>query len=172
MGPISLVKSDSLLFPTGHSHFSFILFFYFFSFLLYFSFFLSSSFSVLLQSKISPTPKDKRISTLPIHGLSSPICLPFVILHRSHTDPSDKQLTNGSQSQTQTNASLEGSLGPPMTKPWATNASLKVRWTLIRDFRSDSIRLYRRSKRKKKKIYEMIVFVFVVNPTLLGLCFD
>ena len=87
-------------------------------------------------------------------------------------DPSDGQLTNGSQSQTQTNASLEGSLGPPMTKPWATNASLKARWTLIRDFRSDSIRLYRRSKRKKKKIYEMIVFVFVVNPTLLGLCFD
>ena len=88
-------------------------------------------------------------------------------------DPSNKQLTNGSQSQSQTDVSSKGSPGPPMTKPWATNASLKVHWTLIRDFRSDSIRLYCRSKReKKKKIYEMIVFVFVVNPTLLGLCFD
>ena len=33
--------------------------------------------SHFLQSKISPTPKDKRNSALPIHGLSSPICLPF-----------------------------------------------------------------------------------------------
>ena len=30
-----------------------------------------------LHSKISPTPKDKRILALPIHGLSSSICLSF-----------------------------------------------------------------------------------------------
>ena len=90
MGPASFVKSDSFLSPTSHSLFSF--FFSFFFFLLHFPFFISSSLSVLLfvllQSKISPTLKDKRISALLIHSFSSLICLSFFVLHPSHADPS------------------------------------------------------------------------------------
>ena len=65
MGPISLVKSDSLLFPTDHSHFSFILFFYFFPF---FSTFLSFSLLLFLfffRAKSHPHRKTKESQPSP-----------------------------------------------------------------------------------------------------------
>ena len=96
LGLTSLVKSDFSSLPP--------ITLLFFLFLFFFSTFLSfclSSFSVLffvlLQSKISPTPKDKRILALPIHGLSSPIWLSFVVLHPCHANPSEEQHLNAAQ---------------------------------------------------------------------------
>ena len=85
---------------TGHSPLFFLLLLFFFS--IFLSFCLSS-FSVLLfvllQSKISPTLKDKRISALLIHSLSSPICLSFFVLHPSQADPFDEQHLNATRSR-------------------------------------------------------------------------
>ena len=60
MGPISLVKSDSLLFPTGHSHFSFILFLFLSSLLFFLSlffFFCSSS-----EQNLTHTERQKNLN--------------------------------------------------------------------------------------------------------------
>ena len=90
LGLTSLIKSN---FPSL-SHWSLSTLFFFF-FLLIFYYFCYSKQN--LRSKISSTSKDKRISTLPIRDLSSPIYLPFFVLHPSHVDPSYEQHLNAAQ---------------------------------------------------------------------------
>ena len=92
-----LVLSSQIPFSLPPVTLSFLSFFFTllsFSLLLYMFFFL-----FFFRAKSHPS-KDKRILALPIHDLSSLICLSFFVLHPSHANPSDEQLTNVSQSQT------------------------------------------------------------------------
>ena len=90
MGPISLVKSDSLLSPTNHSLFSFSFFFFFstflsFSLLLYLFLFLP-----FFRSKSHPKTKESQpsLSTTSLLRFACP-CKPMLtyLIDNSHTNP-------------------------------------------------------------------------------------
>ena len=77
---------------------------------------------------------------------------------QTHADLSDRQLTHQPM-LTDADPSLF------VFHPSHTDPRRPIRWL---DLALSSI------QKRKKRIYEMIVFVFVfvVDPTLLGLCFD
>ena len=148
MGPASFVKSDSFLSPTSHSLFSF-----FFSFFSFFSTFLSLFlllylFFFLFFFRAKSHPHQKTKESQPSSSTASLLRSPCHSL--SFTLPTPTHLSLSFTLPTLTH---------PMTKPWSVlSHSMVISLSSI--------------QKRKKGIYEMNVFVFVVDLALLGLCFD